>query len=135
MTLVAVRRRAHQWLCLVVLLLFAGASGGCLAAAAAGAGVGAKFATGNAKGIVQASPEEVAQAAREVLRDNNFTIVEDRVTGSGDIEIEGALPSDRKARLNIEGFGDATELSVRLGLLGDKDESRFYFDKIKQAAE
>lgn len=117
----------------LLLLGLAGGSSGCLLAA--GAAVGAKFGTGNAEGVVDASPEAVAEAARAVLEDSGFTLVEDKVTGDGEIEIEGVTAYDRKARLNIEAFGDGSRLSVRLGLLGDKDESSIYFDRIKQRAE
>ena len=108
------------------------AGSGCLYA---GAAVGAKFVTGNADGPVEASPEQTAAAARAVLRDSGFTLTEDRVEESGEIEIEGVNEDERTARLKIKPVSNACQLSVRVGLLGDQDESQLYFNRIKKRAE
>jgi hypothetical protein len=120
--------RVVTWVTMVAVL----GLNGCLYA---GAAVGAKFATGNESGPVEATPAETAEAARAVLIDGGFRIVEDKVERSGEIEIEGENAEGRKARLKIKPMADATKLSVRVGLLGDNDESSLYFDRIKQRAE
>lgn len=119
----------------VFLLLALAASAGCVAAAVVGgatAGAGAVYWVEGALRTSLGHPiHEVHDATVEVLKNNGVGIVADKTEGYNG-EIESALRGGGNVRINLkEVSSTVTEVTIRIGTFGDRDQSEIVLNDIK----
>ena len=110
--------------------------GGCAPAVLVGVGAaagvtGVKYYEGSLTAIYHASFEETWEAAEKTLERRNV-LVELRKRGIGSGRISGQDFRGRPVTLNLEYVSpEETQVVIRVGHLGDKDESMAFKDDIK----
>ncbi|MFW5681697.1 MAG: DUF3568 family protein [Phycisphaeraceae bacterium] len=123
-----------------VLLASLASLSGCLLAAGAAAGAGSyAWVSGNATGKVQASPDRVSEAAREVLDKHDVVVFIDEQQDDGDLRIVGENPAGKNVRILIDPIETASdptsELKLRVGTVGNREASAALWHEIKRKAE
>lgn len=92
---------------------------------------GRKHNFGTYSTLVSATPDQAISAAREVAREMNLTEVV-FTSSATEGKLIATSPDERTYEFTTFGKGDrVTDLAVRVGTTGDKDQSFQIIDKIK----
>jgi hypothetical protein len=104
---------------------------GCIAVAAAGAATaGVLYVKGVAQKTYPYPVERTYGAAIKALEQSGITVF-DRQVDATSAKIEARLASDKKLIIDMKAVGDnATEVNVRVGTWGDRDQSQYVFSQI-----
>ena len=96
-------------------------------------GVSNKMGTVTAK--LNGAPQDVTEAARQTLEDMDLVIVSSGATGI-DGKVVARSAQEVKVTVEVERAGEnLSELSIRVGMLGDEDVSLSILEKIKRRLE
>ena len=106
---------------------------GCLLAAAAGAGAGGVlYAKGDLEARLSATPSQIAAATEKAFEELQVPMTSTASTEL-DAEIRGRSASNKIVAVNCKAETDKlSTISIRVGLLGDKNLSQLILDKIKK---
>jgi len=127
--------KLSRLLAMGLLGLVAGLSGGCLAAAGAGAGAaGVRYAQGDSEATLDVEPEQVMQAARSVYRQMDIAVSEQRRYGQ-QLELRGRTSADELVKVSAEPREEATKIWVRIGVLGDPALSAQVLRRVERELE
>lgn len=120
-------------LCAVLTLaaLLASASG-CVAVAAAGAGAGTyAYITGNLEKTIDAPIDRVYQATIAAVEDMGYTLSDSRADAL-EARVEAQQADGTDVKINLDARGEsATRTSIRVGLIGDKEQSIRILERIE----
>ncbi|MCI0364968.1 MAG: DUF3568 domain-containing protein [Phycisphaerales bacterium] len=105
---------------------------GCLAVAAAGgAAGGVMYAKGDLETNLDASVDQVAQAAKAAVEELGLTVLSSHAS-SLDGEIIARTAQDKKVTIKVRKVTDTTShISIRVSVFGDQAMSQTILDKIK----
>ncbi len=121
---------------IVLLVVLAGGSSGCLAVAVGAAAAGATAGTvlyvkGALEVTVTAAPEKVVDASKAALDEMNIAVLSSRASGV-DGEVIGRTATDKKVTIVVtRQHADFSKLSIRIGVFGDRDTSMAIYERIK----
>ncbi len=117
----------------LLMLCWMTAATGCVAvAAAAGAGAGVAYVQDELRATVDASPEEVVEAARRALDDMDIAVLSHEFSDV-DGQINARTARDRRVAIRVNRETDTTSrIGIRVGLYGNRDISQRIYDGIKE---
>ncbi len=106
---------------------------GCVALAAAGAaGAGVAYLKGELNGTLEASPQEVVDAAQATIEEMGFSVISARAS-EVDGRVEGRTANDRDITIEVDRQNEGTsDISIRVGTFGDEELSREIYNRIQQ---
>jgi hypothetical protein len=105
---------------------------GCVAVAAAGAGVGTyAYVSGDLEQILEAPLDRVYDAALEVMGEMEYTI-NSKSKDALEASIDAEQADETSVTIRLEAKGEnLTHTSIRVGLFGDEAQSALIMDKIR----
>jgi hypothetical protein len=95
------------------------------------AGAGVAYELGDLEATLDATPNDVVVATREVFAEMNFHhLLVQRTSEDGEVTAE-TLDTDRKVKLRFAREQNLTRVWIRVGIFGDEALSREIFDRIR----
>lgn len=121
-----------RFLSVLFLALLPAAFSGCVAVVAAGgAAGGVAYVGGQLKTQLAEEVEDVNEAVLDAMDDFDFSRIEAATDNLGGKFVYRSA-KDRKITITTSATSDeTTELGIRIGILGDKDQSRMLLDAIR----
>jgi hypothetical protein len=127
--------RCRQW-AVVVLAMAALSVSGCfwLAAGAVGGGALGVYYEGRLQQTLNADLAKCHRAAEETLADQKLPVIEDRADAVT-AHLGSRYADDKRVWIDMEAVGSgSTKVTIRVGVMGDKDRSLTILDGIKRRA-
>lgn len=119
-----------QWLAVVGVVWVLAVSVGCQAVSP-----GVSYNLGKLEALIASSPEEVTGAAKSVVEEMKLILVSSESTGL-DGKVVARTAQSKKVEINIKRQNlDVTHIAIRVGALGDAQDSLLILEKIKGRLE